>query len=131
MDTLIDAEQDKRIPPGLIPFKPGVSGNPGGRPKFRALSKAAREELDKINPVTGLTAAQEIVNALIKEAKRGNVWAARELRDWSEGKLPQTIQAELTPNESLIDVRKVLFDKLVRYGAQPEDREPNSEQEIT
>ena len=99
-------------------FEPGQSGNPGGRPRQRSLSKAAREKLDQINPVTGLTYAQEIVDALVKEGKRGNVWAAKELREWTEGKVPLAIQAEVNHNENGIQqIKEKLLQKLVTIEA--------------
>jgi hypothetical protein len=60
-------------------FKPGQSGNPGGRPKSEHISKALKRLL-----AAGDT--DRIAKALIRLAKKGNVSAAREIADRTEGK---------------------------------------------
>jgi hypothetical protein len=88
-----DRNEFWRKSPSLFP--PGVSGNPGGRPRYATISRACREELDKVDEKTGLTGAQLIARALVREAVRGNVWAARELREVTEGKRPRFVQTEI------------------------------------
>jgi Family of unknown function (DUF5681) len=101
-----------------VRFQPGQSGNPGGRPKTRILSAAAREKLNEVNPDTGLTYAQEVVNALVKEAKKGNVFAARELKEWVEGKISVAVTAELSDADATSHtVKSKLFQKLIGYSA--------------
>ena len=70
---------------GLTPFKPGQSGNPGGRPK--GLGAKAREYGDKCIEV--LSAALSDTDARVRIA------AARELLDRGYGK-PLTMTAEVT-----------------------------------
>lgn len=114
MDSVND-EQPKVIPPQLIPFQPGQSGNPGGRPRTKLLSKAAREKLGEVNPASGLTYAEEIALALVREARKGNVWAARELRAWTEGKItPFTvtqIQQNVITGTEGENIKQRLLDK--------------------
>jgi hypothetical protein len=59
--------------------------DPCRRPRLKVLSSALRNKLTEINPTTGLTSAEEIVIALVKEEKKGNVFAARELKEWRQG----------------------------------------------
>jgi hypothetical protein len=103
----------------------GQSGNPSGRTKFKSLSKAAREALDKFNPASGLTGAQEVVESLMTQAKRGNVWAAKELREWTEGKVPQVLHAEVetTTTNTTVNVKAVLMAKLTGQQALLEAKE--------
>jgi hypothetical protein len=103
-------------------FQPGESGNPGGRPRLRLLSKAAREALAEVNPETGLTNAEEIVAALVKKAKSGDVWACRELRDWTEGRVPTLLLADINHTESSSDmnrIKQLLISKLIRREELP------------
>ena len=77
----------------LRPWPKGVSGNPGGRPKSKALSHAYRDRLEQV--VTGdpeeRTYAEKIAEVLAGLALKGNVEAARELANRAEGKAPQSI----------------------------------------
>ena len=109
------------MPKEKTQFKKGKSGNPKGRPaKVKYFSDTARElmaakDIDVTWTVGGkvktlkLTSSQDmhygIAAALILEALKGNVVAARELVDRIEGKPLQKIDAELGGN---ITVR---FDK--------------------
>ncbi len=81
-------------------FSKGVSGNPSGRPKLTRLTDALRQQLTEINPhADGETQAEEIARALIREAISGNVQAAREIADRTEGKPKQAIDLDLQIND--------------------------------
>lgn len=76
---------DKRLQ-NLKPFPKGVSGNPAGRPKKALLSDALRRQLAIAVPgMSEKTQAEAIAAALISEAIAGNVQAAREVGDRTEG----------------------------------------------
>jgi hypothetical protein len=80
----------------LRPFKPGQSGNPNGRPKKALLSDALRRQLAIAAPgMSEKTQAEAIAAALISEAIAGNVVAAREIGDRTEGKPAQAIALDL------------------------------------
>jgi hypothetical protein len=91
--------QKNKFPPGnkVGPrFPKGVSGNPSGRPKLTKLTEALREQLAETLPdAPEETIAESIARALIKEAKSGNVQAAREIADRTEGKPKQSIDVDL------------------------------------
>ena len=66
----------------LIPWKPGQSGNPGGRPKRKPITEAYERLIG--NP----EAAQEVAEALfdmIKSRGKNAVAAAKEVTDRLEG----------------------------------------------
>jgi uncharacterized protein DUF5681 len=78
-------------------FQKGVSGNPGGRPRRSRLSEAIIEKLAEVFPAESeTTIADFIAGALVKEALKGNVQAAKELADRSEGRAPQKLDIALT-----------------------------------
>lgn len=75
------------------PFQPGQSGNPSGRPKSKPITEAYKAILaDPAN-------REALAKALLKHAKKGNVFAAKEMADRVEGKVVE--QVEITANVSL------------------------------
>ena len=73
-------------------FRPGVSGNPGGRPKGRSITARLREALEsnrlgsKAVP-DGKTVLDLVVEAILAEAAAGNSRIIKELLDRIEGKV--------------------------------------------
>lgn len=82
-------------PPVEHQFKPGQSGNPGGRPK----KKAVTEAYERI--ISDPKVAQAIAQGIIRAARKGNVRAAAEIADRVEGKVSQDV------NLNLVDDRKI------------------------
>ena len=72
-------------PPKAYQFKPGQSGNPGGRPKL--LSGAYKKMLATVNERDGRTNAELIAEAAKVESLKGDIPAMRELRQATEGDL--------------------------------------------
>jgi len=72
-------------------FKPGQSGNPGGRPRTAKLSEASRAKLAAPVPgdPEGRTFAEAIVDSLARSALKGDIRAAQELADRAEGRPSQ------------------------------------------
>ncbi len=78
-------------------FKPGASGNPNGRPKLTILSEALRAQLACVAPdADERTYAEIIAEKLCTEATAGNVAAAREIADRTEGKARQQVDVDLS-----------------------------------
>ncbi len=78
-------------------FKPGASGNPKGRPKLTLLSEAIRAQLAVTVPnADERTYAEVIAEKLCTEAAAGNVNAAREIADRTEGRAKQAIDVDLS-----------------------------------
>ncbi len=78
-------------------FKPGQSGNPAGRPKSITLSEALRLELAKVLPgdTHERTFAELIAQQLVRAAVTGNILAAKEIADRTEGKPKQAIAMDM------------------------------------
>jgi len=75
---------------GLKPFKPGQSGNPGGRPKKLPITDALRDLLEKPVPAKidarKLTANHVLALQLIAQGAKGDLKAIAEIADRCEGK---------------------------------------------
>jgi uncharacterized protein DUF5681 len=74
-------------------FAPGVSGNPGGRPRSAKYSDSLRQMVaadvgDTFKPQTN---ADIVARKVFRLAKRGNLGAIRELGDRCEGRPAQNI----------------------------------------
>jgi hypothetical protein len=54
-------------------FRPGVSGNPTGRPRTKILRDWARKVAEESDPTRKQLIAEEIVRALVKRALRGSL----------------------------------------------------------
>jgi hypothetical protein len=78
-------------------FKPGQSGNPAGRPKSITLSEALRLELAKASPEGDgeQTYAEAIAAILCQTAATGNILAAKEIADRTEGKPKQAVDMNM------------------------------------
>ena len=74
------------IPPPEFRFRPGQSGNPGGRPKTKLISQAYQELLEELDKKKRRTIAQEIAKQIIQKALKGDLAAAKEATDRTEGK---------------------------------------------
>ena len=78
----------------LHPFKPGKSGNPGGRPKGIKLSIAYEHILGEEVPgdPQNRTYAELIALAQAREAMKGKTQAAIEMADRTEGKVRTSME---------------------------------------
>jgi hypothetical protein len=89
----------------LKPFKPGQSGNPGGRPKKRPITELYERILADPKNIAA------IEKAVLKALSRGNmamVLLLREITERVEGKVTQPIEANVTMNlaELIAEARK-------------------------
>jgi len=95
---MTDEEQTEKQSPlshfgdKLKQWKPGQSGNPGGRPEGKSITAELRKLIDKG------TNAEDIANVLYDIAKsklnRNQIIALKELLDRTDGKVPDTHKIE-------------------------------------
>lgn len=123
---------------GLIPYKPGQSGNPGGRPKGRSLTSIVRELLDSNTlggkPIpNGRTIGEMLGDVIVKEALKGKHAFAKEVWDRMDGKVPDRV--DLTSNgktvgtlsrldENDLDSLESIAEKLAGGPGQPPADDP-------
>lgn len=131
----------RRPPPQHTRFKPGSSGNPGGRPKGTSISAALRLKLDELSSVEveengskrRLTWREAIVKALVERAAlKGDTMAAHFVAERADGKVKDTVelvdkreQLRGLPPEELIERFKAVrarLEKGVRVRAAGKDR---------
>jgi hypothetical protein len=95
----------KGIPPDHSKFKKGQSGNPSGRPKkLPEIAVLLANVLGKEGK-DGMTAAEEILQALHAKAKKGDTRAAELLLDRAYGKPKQTVDNNITAVEPLVIIK--------------------------
>lgn len=101
-------------PANLIPFKPGVSGNPSGRPKRRPISDAYEALADvalpedlrlKLKLPKDATYRDALALRQFHQAIKGVPAAAREIREAIEGKASQRIELTGAGGEPLNPAR--------------------------
>lgn len=89
----------------LVRFKPGQSGNPGGRPKGRSLTAILRQALDGKELCgqevpNGWTVGDLLINAMLKYAVKGDASLIKEAFNRTDGKIPDKI--DLTGQQRII-----------------------------
>jgi hypothetical protein len=91
---------------GLIPWKPGQSGNPSGRPKE---VKEATDRLDKLT----LKAVEVFEKSIASKSVRQKLRVAEKIIDHRIPKVPQSVEIDLgTVTFSLpVEAVKLLGDK--------------------
>lgn len=83
---------------GLIPFKPGQTGNPGGRPKRKPITDAILRELDKAVRGGGTNAdkaAAHLVKLMFHREPRVAIEASRLVLAYVEGMPSQSLTIDI------------------------------------
>jgi hypothetical protein len=116
----------------LIPFKPGQSGNPNGRPRGilsfkRVLKRYLEVQIDNEDPIAGMpdkiSVQEALALRLIALGLAGNLAAIREIREIVDGSITQQIDIidardSVSLDQRLIELRKRLED--LKSGAVPD-----------
>jgi hypothetical protein len=108
----------------------GHSGNLAGRPKYKEFYRHARRWLSQVDPQTQLTNIQMTVAAIGEAAKKGNVFAARELRSWAEGTSDALILSQINTQVTINSAKEKLFSKLVSMSNSNGDEPGNIRQRL-
>jgi hypothetical protein len=100
-------------------FKPGVSGNPGGRPKGRSIVARIRELLDRTTDLQGMpleggrTLGDLLAEQVLRNALEGDVKAAKDLLDRLEGRSRQSVpeQGDTTVRDAALARLRAIHDR--------------------
>jgi hypothetical protein len=74
-------------PENLKSYKKGQSGNPSGKPPGAKNRSTLLKKWLEVNVKDGITVEDEVILALIKKAKQGDVQAIKEVQDTLHGKI--------------------------------------------
>lgn len=92
------SEQNPRTR-GLVPFQPGQSGNPTGRPKRKPVTEAILAELAKDHGKGGKTKLQAMVERLVRLVISGKpreaIEAAKLLASYTDGLPVQMVEVDI------------------------------------
>jgi hypothetical protein len=88
-----------------MPFVKGGPPGPGRPKKNEEMRTALRAALAIKDPATGLTDRKAVVQALLKEAKRGNVDAIKHVFDRIDGRVKDQLDVEHTGEVTIRVVR--------------------------
>ena len=103
---------NRKPPPEHTRWKPGQSGNPGGRPKGESLTAKMRRVLEQEH--NGRLIADLVAERIVREALAGKFPFAKELLERVEGKVvdKQEIKAKVHWREAIKDMTEDEFVEL-------------------
>lgn len=104
MAKLTPEERKAQWQKNLVMFKPGVSGNPLGRPKGTSIT----DQLRKIVEADDGKVADALARVIVKHAAKGDFRFAKEILDRLEGKV--TDKLELDADVRTVHQRIVIDD---------------------
>lgn len=112
-------------------FKPGVSGNPKGRPiKTQCLTSLAKEQLDKICPIDPQKRSwgEVLVVSWLQNFIKGNPTAVSQLLDRIDGKLKEAIDlsGSLDVTNLTLKQRAARVAQILREARRRRDEQGNS-----
>jgi hypothetical protein len=97
-DAAPPAQRRRPMPPEHTRFKPGQSGNPGGRPKGRSITASLRKLLEQEH--NGKPLAELMAERMVKEALSGKFPFLKEVLERTDGKVKEL--HELKTKEDLV-----------------------------
>jgi len=101
-------------------FKPGVSGNPAGRPKKRECIPDILREITS-RPHKDHTILYSILESIVEDALNGYKFAIEFVANRLEGKPRQTVVQETKPQDQLIVVDENGYDTVTGEKVEIED----------
>jgi hypothetical protein len=98
-------------------FRPGQSGNPGGRREAKAITNALWLASKRVD-TEGRTALNRMAEKIMAKAVEGEAWACQFVTERLEGKVAQPVSSNLQvgPSSLFLEIIKAISD-----GRVPED----------
>jgi hypothetical protein len=98
-------------------FKPGESGNPGGRPSSKKYSDALRKllELKTDEVIPTATNAELLASVVFREARKGKLGAATEIGDRCEGRAAVSVSVD-SSDDPLLAIIGFMAEESKRLG---------------
>lgn len=85
-------------------FKPGISGNPNGRPKgVQSIPDILRKIGDEEGTIDGKSKLDVIMYKVFQFALEGKPWAVQFIADRTEGKAKEYIEQKITKDELIVE----------------------------
>ena len=99
-------------------FKPGQSGNMGGRPKYSGLSRELRRILESVEKKDkqGRTGEQLVAQRVYQDAIAGKAYAVQIIFERTEGPIVKDI--ETTDADLYLEAAKILVERQAERAAQ-------------
>lgn len=94
-------------------FRPGHSGNPGGRRKERLWAAAIERAVDRADAIGKRPRLDDIADKLIESALAGSMHAIKEIGDRLDGKAVQAQEIDLTKENQYDDVPTSTINMLI------------------
>lgn len=96
-------------------FKPGQSGNPGGRATEQMVTSALRTAALRKDR-KGRTAVQRMSEKVMKEAVKGTAWAVGFVTERLDGKVAQQVDATIGPSAMFLEIIRAVSQKRIPEG---------------
>ena len=96
-------------------FKKGISGNPGGKSKYKIYSDALRVEVNRIDPNNpDRRKVNALAEKLVSCALAGEGWAFKEIGDRLEGKAVQPVEHSGTDDRDIKELTDAELTAIIR-----------------
>lgn len=92
-------------------FAPGVSGNPGGRPKGASLTSLLRAWLDTEDAKSGKLHAELLIEALVREGKKGSSRHAKLIFDRIDGPARPVEEKQTTVRDVAAEISEAATER--------------------
>ena len=100
-----------------MPWAPGQSGNPGGRPKTKVVSDLIKARLARITEGDPRSDAERLAEVIVDGALEGDIQFIKELLNRVEGKVADVIVTDATPEQESQNALDKLRERRANRGS--------------
>lgn len=117
-------EEQEETRDGRGRFKPGMSGNPGGRPNEISITRIVRKALDEIPVGENKTYAALIVEGILRDAKRGDAVMRKLVWNYMDGMPKNSI--DFTGDKETLE----MLTNILKGAANKDDTEQSGQEGV-